>query len=192
MKNIFIITILFLSITFAQVSWKVDKSHSKIGFSVTHLVITDVEGQFNKFDGVVSSKDINFNDPKIEIIIDAASINTDNEGRDKHLRADDFFNTEKFPEIKFVGQQYKKVGKNKFKLTGDLTLKDVTKKVTFNVEQRGPVKDFNGKLRAGFKISTVINRFDYNLKWDSVVEAGPVVGKEVTININFEIIQDSK
>lgn len=189
MKKI-IFAILSLSFLFAQVNWKLDKSHSKIGFSVKHLVITDVEGSFDKYDGTVITKDDKFENPQISFTLDANSINTQNEGRDKHLKNEDFFDVGKYPEIKFVGKSYKKISNDKYELIGDLTIKNITKQVKFDVINNGTIKDFRGNTRTGFKITTEINRFDFDLKWNSMIEVGPVVGKNVQIIVNLQLIKE--
>ncbi|MCU0425137.1 MAG: YceI family protein [Candidatus Kapabacteria bacterium] len=173
---------------FAQSSWTLDKSHSSVKFGVQHLVVSEVEGSFKSFTGTVNAKDDQFTDAKIDFAVDIASINTDDEKRDGHLKSDDFFNAEKFPQMKFVGKTFKKTGKNKYKLTGDLTIRDVTKTVSFDVDFGGIVKDPWGNTKAGFKAVTSINRFDYNLKWNTMLEAGgAVVGKDVKITVNIEL-----
>jgi polyisoprenoid-binding protein YceI len=166
----------------------VDKSHSKVQFSVTHLVITDVVGQFKNYDVKVETNGDDFTDAKIEFTADVNSINTENEGRDKHLKSDDFFNAEKFPKITFIGKSMKKVGEGKYKLTGDFTIRDVTKTITLDVLFRGIVKDPWGNTKAGFKVTGEVNRFDYNLKWNNLLETGgAVVGKEVSIIVDLEL-----
>ncbi|MBK7981006.1 MAG: YceI family protein [Ignavibacteriae bacterium] len=191
MKTIKIAAILLLiaGVNFAQTTWSIDKSHSKIGFSVTHMIITETEGQFDNFDISVESKsDNNFEDAKINFSADVNSINTDNEKRDQHLKSDDFFNAEKFPKMTFIGKSFKKVSEKNYKLVGDLTIRDVTKSVTLDVKYNGTVKDPWGNTKAGFKISGVINRFDYGLKWNAALETGGlVVSEDVTININLEL-----
>ncbi len=178
----------FAQSTFAQSSWTLDKSHSSVKFGVQHLVVSEVEGSFKSFTGTVNAKDDQFTDAKIDFAVDIASINTDDEKRDGHLKSDDFFNAEKFPQMKFVGKTFKKTGKNKYKLTGDLTIRDVTKTVSFDVDFGGIVKDPWGNTKAGFKAVTSINRFDYNLKWNTMLEAGgAVVGKDVKITVNIEL-----
>jgi polyisoprenoid-binding protein YceI len=173
---------------YAQTAWSVDKSHSAVKFSVSHLVVSEADGVFKSFTGTVSAKDDAFSDAKIDFAVDVASINTDDEKRDAHLKSDDFFNAEKFPQMKFVSKSWKKAGKNTFKLGGDLTIRDVTKPVTFDVTLGGVVKDPWGNTKAGFKAKTVINRFDYNLKWTAAIEGGGlVVGKDVTIALNIEL-----
>jgi polyisoprenoid-binding protein YceI len=184
---------LLLSVTtFAQsTAWKFDPAHTQIRFSVTHMVISEVTGDFKKFDGDVKSNGTDFSNALINFTADVNSINTDNEKRDGHLKSDDFFNADKYPQIKFVGKTMQKVGKNKYKLTGDFTIRDVTKKVTLDVTYTGSASAF-GQEKAGFKLSGKINRFDYNLKWNSLLEAGgAVVGKDVEITCNVELVKQA-
>jgi polyisoprenoid-binding protein YceI len=171
----------------AQTKWIADKSHSKIQFNVTHMVISEVAGMFKSFDiNVQSSKD-DFSDANIDFTADVASIYTDNDRRDAHLKSDDFFNAEKFPKMIFKGKSFKKIEGNNFKLTGDLTIRDITKEVTLDVVYNGTVQAW-GKTVAGFKIKGAINRFDYNLKWNTLLEAGgAMVAKTVYINIDLEL-----
>lgn len=190
MKKAVFVVLLVLGFTFvnAQTKWNIDKSHSNVGFAVTHLIISEVTGQFKSFDGNIEFSKDDLSDANINFSIDAASISTENEGRDKHLRSDDFFNAEKFPKITFVGKSIKKVAGKKFKLVGDFTLRDVTKSITLDVVYNGSIKDPWGNTKAGFKITGELNRFDYNLKWNNLMEAGgAVVGKEVTITVNLEL-----
>jgi polyisoprenoid-binding protein YceI len=117
-----------------------------------------------------------------------ASINTDNTARDNHLKSDDFFNAEKFPEIKFTSTSFEKVGEGKYKITGDLTIRDVTKKVVFDAVYNGSIKTPWGNTAMSWTAATVINRFDYNLKWNKALESGGLIaGQDVTITINLEM-----
>jgi len=171
----------------APTKWVTDNAHTNVIFSVSHLVVSDVEGSFKSFDGSLEAEKADFSDAKIFFSIDVNSINTDNENRDKHLKSDDFFSAEKFPKIKFVSTSFQPIGGNKYKLTGDLTIKDVTKQVVFDVSYGGTVNIFGG-THIGFKAKTTINRFDYNLKWDKVTETGGmIVGKDVDITINIDL-----
>jgi len=188
--------LLFVSLINAQTKeenvWAVDKAHSKIGFAVTHLLISEVEGYFKDFDLKVVTDREDFVDAKIEFTAKTASIFTDNEKRDEHLKSDDFFNSEKFPEMKFVSKSFKKVGKNKYKLTGDLTIRDVTKPITLDVVYNGTVKDPWGNTKAGFNVTGKLNRFDYGLKWNALTElGGAVVDKIVKLRINVQLKQQS-
>lgn len=193
MKKVFTIlaSMLLTAGAFAQSNtWKTDASHSNVKFTVTHLVVSEVEGYFKTFAGTLVSSKPDFTDAAINFSVDINSINTDNEGRDKHLKSDDFFNAEKFPQMTFKSTSFKKVGDKKYVLEGDLTIRDITKKVKFDVVYGGTVKDPWGNIKAGFKATGAINRFDYNLKWNSVTEAGgAVVSKEVAIVLNLEFAQ---
>ena len=167
-------------------TWVVDKPHTNVKFSVAHLVISDVDGNFKSFDGTMESSKPDFSDAKITFTADVNSINTDNEMRDNHLKSDDFFNAAKYPQIKFVSTSFTPQGDNKYKLVGDLTIRDVTKSVTFDVKYGGTVVAMGG-THAGFKATTKIDRFDYNLKWSKTTEAGGLVaGKDVEITINAD------
>lgn len=175
----------------AQTKWNFDVSHTNVGFEVDHMLITTVEGEFNEYEGTVTTNGEDFKDAKINFTIDVSSINTDNEKRDNHLKSDDFFNAEKFPNITFKGKSMEKVAGDDWKLVGDLTIRDVTKEVELNVDFKGLVQGPWGNTRVGFDISGVINRFDYNLKWSKVLEAGGlVVGEDVTFNIDVQLIKE--
>lgn len=177
----------------AQTNWKVDNSHSKIGFSVTHMMVSETEGKFKLYDGKVSSAtETDFTNASVEFSIDVASINTDDDRRDGHLKSDDFFNAEKYPKMTFKStsmKQGKKAGE--YVLEGDLAIRDVTKKVKLIATTSGKtVKDPYGLTRLGFKISGSINRVDYGLKWNAVLEAGGVaVSETVNITCNIELIK---
>lgn len=171
----------------AQGDWTIDKAHTSIRFGVTHMVISEVDGEFRTFSGKVTSSKDDFTDAQVEFTLDVDSINTDNPNRDNHLKGDDFFNAEKYPHITFKSTSVKKLEGNKYELEGDLTIRDVTKKVKFDVVYNGTVTDTRGGTHAGFKATTSINRFDYNLKWNSMMDSGPVVGKDVTITVNIEL-----
>lgn len=192
MKKVILITAALIAqvALFAQTKWNVDVAHSNVKFTVVHLVISDVEGSFNTFNGSMTSTKPDFAESTIEFTVDVNSINTNNEMRDTHLKSDDFFNAEKFPKMKFKSTSFKKVSGNKYLLIGNLTLRDVTKSVKFNVTYGGTAKDGYGNTKAGFKASTVINRFDYGLKWNALTEAGgATVGKNVTIDLRLEFAQ---
>lgn len=163
-----------------------DKGHSNVKFTVTHMVVSEVDGSFKNFDGTVESAKPDFSDAVVSFTVDVASVDTDNENRDKHLKSDDFFNAEQFPQMKFQSTSMKSLGNNKYQLIGNLTIRDITKPVTFDVTYGGSINTPKG-AKIGFKANTTINRFDYNLKWDRATEAGSlVVAKEVTIKINAQ------
>ena len=186
MAGLFVVTL-----TKGQGAWTLDKSHSSVKFTIEHLVISEVEGRFTSFDGTLQASNPDFTDAKISFTADVNSINTDNESRDKHMRADDFFNAEKFPKMTFTSTAFKKVGDKKYQLSGNLTIRDVTKPVVFDVTYGGTVKDPWGNTKAGFKATAKINRFDYNLKWNTLTEmGGAVAGSDVTIIVNVEFAKN--
>lgn len=171
----------------AQTKWNVDASHSNVKFSVSHLVVSEVEGSFRKFDGTIDAATEDFNNAKITFTVDVASINTDNDKRDEHLKSDDFFNAEKFPKMTFASTSFKKGKGNNYTLEGNLTIRDVTKKVKIPVTYGGTTKDPWGNIKAGFKGTATISRQAYGLKWNTLTEAGgAVVGDEVTMILKLE------
>jgi polyisoprenoid-binding protein YceI len=173
----------------AQTTWKVDKSHSNVKFAVSHMVVSEVEGSFRMFDGSLVASKADLSDAKVNFSVDVASVNTDNEKRDGHLKSDDFFNAEKFPKMSFVSKSMKPLGGNKYALTGDLTLRDVTKTVTFDVTYGGQINTGRG-VKAGFKAKTTIDRLQYGLKYAPALETGGLaVGKDVEITVLLEMDQ---
>ncbi|MDO1444800.1 YceI family protein [Rhodocytophaga aerolata] len=171
-----------LSVVAQKTSWQIDPAHSKIGFTVTHLVISEVEGSFKKVDAKMVSTKPDFTDSQIEFSADVNSIDTENEDRDKHLKSADFFDAANHDKIKFVSKTFKKVSGNEYKLTGDLTIKGVTKPVTLDVVYGGTAKDPYGNTKAGFKVNGKISRKEYGLTWNTLTEAGgAVVGDEVEL-----------
>ncbi len=188
-KSLLFITVLVVSSLFAQgTGWNLDKAHSSIGFSIKHMVISEVSGNFKDYDVTFKSTKSDFTDATVVASIKVASINTDNEKRDGHLRTDDFFNAEKFPLITFKSTSFEKTGENKYKITGDLTIRDVTKKVTFDAVYNGSIKAPWGAQIYSWKATLIINRFDYNLKWNKAIEAGGlIVGDSVNITLNLEL-----
>lgn len=183
-----VILVLFAVLSLnAQTKWTTDKAHSKAQFTVTHLIISEVTGEFKTFDVNVQASKDDFSDAKIDFSADIASINTDNEKRDAHLKSDDFFNAEKFPKMTFKGKSMKKIDEKNYKLVGDLTIRDVTKEITLDVIYNGTIQAW-GQTKAGFKIKGEVNRLDYNLKWNALMEAGgAVVSKTVYITIDLEL-----
>ncbi len=191
MKKFLAVLVLLVSVSFAQAqNWTCDASHSNVLFTVDHLVISEVQGYFRVFDGKMTSTKDDLTDANIEFSIDASSINTDNDYRDKHLKSEDFFNSEKFPKIKFRGTSITKVSDGVYRLTGMMTIRDISKEVTFDLRYRGETKNGYGKQVRGFKAETSINRFDYNLKWNKATEmGGAIVGKDVKIVCNIEMVK---
>ena len=181
-KSLFVLlAALFISSgMFAQTTYKVDPYHSSINFKVKHLGISFVNGKFEKFDGTITGSD--FKTAKVDFTVDVNSINTSVTPRDNHLQSADFFDVEKFPKMTFSSTSFKKSGK-KYKLTGNLTIKDVTRLVTFDVKMGGKNKAKDGAEIHGFSAKTTINRFDYNVAYDPDLTS---VGKDVTIYLYLE------
>lgn len=174
----------------AQTTWLVDDVHSNVRFSVSHLIISEVEGSFRVYSGALTFESPELTNAKVDFAVDVASINTENVMRDGHLKSDDFFNAEQFPNMTFKSATWKKLDDKRYELEGDLTIRDVTKRVTFAVVFGGTVKDPWGNVKAGFKATTTINRFEYGLKWNALTEAGgATVGKDVNITLNLEFAQ---
>jgi len=172
-------------------SWNIDPDHSNIGFKVRHLMVSNVKGSFEKVSGTVDINDKDITKSKVEVTIDTASINTNVQKRDEHLRSADFFDVTKFPTMTFVSKKVAKAGKDKLKVTGDLTLHGVTKEVVLDVE--GPAKEIKdpwGNQRRGASATTKINRKDFGLVWNKALETGGVaVGEEVFITLEIEVIK---
>ena len=191
MQRFLILLLLFpASAVFAQVParWVIDPVHSQVTFSVSHLKIADISGRFKTYNATILASKPDFTDADIQFNIDVSSLSTDNEMRDNHLKSDDFFNAENYPEITFTGKGLKKVNGNKFILTGDLTIRNVTKTVTLDVTYSGTIDDPWGNTKAGFRIEGVINRFDFDLKWNNMTDTGTAVaGAEVYLVINLEL-----
>jgi polyisoprenoid-binding protein YceI len=169
--------------------YTIDPGHSEVSFQVRHLV-TQVRGKFNEYQGTIALDPAKLESSKVEFRIKAASIDTDLADRDKHLRAEDFFFVEKYPEIVFKSEQIKATGKDTYDVTGKLTLRGVTKTVTLPVTFLGKVRDPWGNDKAGFALETTINRKDYGIVWNAALDNGGVVlGDDVKIAINLETQQ---
>ncbi len=187
-----IAALMMMSAANAQTNWKVDNSHSKLGFSVTHMMVSETEGKFKVFEGQATSKtDMDFTDATINFSADAASINTEDEKRDGHLKSPDFFDVEKYPKITFKSTSMKPTGKGStsYNLEGELTMHGVTKKVKFlAIGASKTVKDPYGNIKNGFKVTGTVNRKEYGLNWNAALEAGGVaVSDEVKIELNIEL-----
>lgn len=185
-----VLLIAALSASAQKTTWSFDKTHSKVQFDISHMVISEVSGRFLDYEGTVLADKGDFSDAKIDFSIDVKSIDTDDEKRDQHLRSPDFFDAAQYPKITFKGKSMKKIGENKYKLTGDFTLHGVTKTIELNVVYGGTVKDPYGNIKAGFKVTGVINRTDFGLKYNSIIDSGGLmIGEEVTIICKFELIK---
>ena len=176
----------------ATTKWAIDPMHSEVQFKVKHLMITTVTGYFKSFDLEVETETEDFNTAKrIEFTADINSIDTNNAQRDTHLKSNDFFNAEQHPQLKFAGRSYESSG-DTAKLHGELTIREITKPVTLNVEFGGIVVDPYGQIKAGFTVDGKINRKEFNLMWDAVTEAGQVVvGNEIRIHCEIQLVKQS-
>lgn len=171
-------------------AWKIDTAHSEVNFTVRHMMISNARGRFEKFDGTVNFNTAEPEKSSAEVKIEVASINTKEPNRDGHLRSPDFFDAEKYPSLTFVSTRAVKESENTGKVYGNLTIKDITKPVVLNVEYSGMAKSPWGTYSAGFTATTKINRKDWDLTWNKTLETGGMlVGDEITINIELEIIQ---
>lgn len=171
----------------AITKWTVDPMHSLVQFKVRHLMITNVTGSFQHFDGTIETDGEDFTQGRVVFTIKVDSIDTANDQRDTHLKSDDFFSAEKFPLISFTGTGFKRVSGVDFELTGNLTIRDITKPVTLKVEYGGVAQDFYGNTKAGFGVAGKINRKEFGLIWNGVTEAGSVVvSDEVRIDADVQ------
>lgn len=169
----------------ANTNWKIDTDHSEIAFKVKHMMISTVTGYFENFEASIDSENENFNDAKIKFSAKTDSINTKNEDRDTHLKSDDFFNSEKFPELSFVSKSF-----DGEKLIGDMTIRDITKEIILDVDFNGVAVDPYGQTKSGFEIKGEINRKDFNLTWSAVTEAGSiVVSDKVKLVVDAQFIK---
>ena len=185
--SIVLMVFLFLVIGSQAAEWDIDKAHSNFGFSVRHMVITTVKGGFDSFEGTISNFDgNNLAEAQVEVTIDIASIDTNNERRDNHLRSPDFFDSEQFPQMTFKSTKIIPGEDDTFKLVGELTIKGVTKDVTFDCEYHGTVNVMDTE-KAGFSAETTINRKDFGILWDKTLDTGALVaGDDVNIMIEVE------
>lgn len=174
----------------APANWSLDASHSQVGFAVKHLVISNVRGEFTKYEGKLVLDDADATRSSVEATIDASSIDTRVADRDTHLKSPDFLDAAKYPSITFRSSRVEKAGKDRLRVTGDLTLHGVTKPVVLEVTTTPEVKGMYGETRRGFSATTKIDRKAFGLTWNKLVEAGPAVGDEVTIALDLEVVKD--
>ncbi len=175
----------------ATTKWVLDPSHSELGFKVKHLMVTNVSGSFNNFSVTAETSGDDFANAVVTFSADTTSISTNSEQRDEHLKSADFFDAANFPAITFKATAFEKKGSGEeYELTGDLTIKDVTKSVKLNVEYGGLVKDPWGNNKAGFTVTGKINRKDFGLNWNAMLETGGVmVSEDVKINSEIQLIK---
>lgn len=167
--------------------WSIDNSHSEVAFKVKHMMISTVSGQFDEFNASIESDGDDFKNAQFNFSAKIDSVNTKNKDRDGHLKSDDFFNAEAFPELKFVSKSF-----DGSTLLGDLTIRDISKEVSLDVDFNGIAVDPYGQTKAGFEISGTINRKDFNLSWDAITEAGNiVVSDKVKLLIDAQFVKKS-
>lgn len=186
---VFFLTLLPTAVLSA--TWQIDPAHANVEFKVKHMMVANVKGVFAKLEGTIEADDADLAKAKVSVTIDTASIDTNNAKRDEHLRSPDFFDVAKFPTMTFASKRIVATGGSVSQVIGDLTIRDVTREVTLEVaELSAPVKDPWGNLRRGVTASAQINRKDFGLTWNKVLEAGGVaVGDEVKIALDIELIR---
>jgi polyisoprenoid-binding protein YceI len=171
-------------------TWSIDAAHSGINFAIRHMVVSKVRGRFTKFAGTASIDDADLTRSSVEATIDASSIDTSTPQRDTHLRSPDFFDVERFPELRFRSTRIEKVADERYRVIGGLTIRDVTREVTLDVEYAGRGKDPWGNERLAFAAKTAIDRKDFGLGWNQVLEAGGVlVGDRVEIELDVQVVK---
>ena len=174
-------------------SWKIDSAHTQAAFTVRHMMISNVRGEFGKVSGMVDFDEENPTQTKVDVQIDVASVNTREPQRDQHLKSPDFFNAELYPTITFKSKRVERTGDKSARMIGDLTIKDVTREIKLDVDYAGMVQNPWGATSAGFTATTKINRKNWDLNWNVALEAGGwLVGEDVKIEIELEIIKEAE
>jgi polyisoprenoid-binding protein YceI len=173
-----------------KTKWNLDGTHSGIHFAVRHMVVSKVRGRFAAFAGTLDLDHTDLTRSTVEVTIDASSIDTGTAQRDDHLRSADFFDVEKFPTLRFRSKRIEKLGKDHFRVIGDLTIRDVTREVPVDVEYGGRGKDPWGNERAGFSAKAAVDRRDFGLQWNQVLETGGLlVGDRVEIDLDIQAVK---
>ena len=174
-------------------TYKIDPAHSEVTFKVRHLMISNVTGNFSKFDAIMTCDDNDdFTNASVKFEADVNSVSTNQEQRDKHLLTDDFFNAEQYPQITFKSTSVEKKGDDEYVLHGDLTIRDVTKNIALDVTYTGKIVDPWGQEKHGFEISGKISRKEFGLKWNALTETGGiVVSDEVRLHVNVQMVKQA-
>jgi polyisoprenoid-binding protein YceI len=173
-------------------TWAIDPTHSEVQFKVKHLMVSTVTGSFGQYEGQLVMTGDDFEDAQISFSADIASISTNLEQRDNHLKSADFFDADQFPKLTFSSTGMKKTGDDTYQLSGDLTIRGVTKPVVLKAEYGGQMQDFYGQTKAGFELSGVIKRKEFGLSWDAVTEAGGVVvSDDVRLIMNIQVTKQA-
>lgn len=193
MKSLLTLALAFFTagISSAQPAvWRADPAHSNITFAVDYMVLTEVTGNFKEFDATLTSDGAHPERDSVRVSIKTASVNTENDKRDAHLRSADFFDAQQYPEITFVSKSFQKGEGNQYRIIGDLMMRGVTKPITIDAMYMGQIKDMRGNLRQGFKGTTTINRSDFGVKYNAALETGGVlIGNNVTVTINAQFVK---
>jgi polyisoprenoid-binding protein YceI len=176
----------------SKTTWNVDNLHSEVHFKVKHLVISTVTGSFNSFTGQAVTEGDQFEDAAVIFDIDVNSVDTGQPGRDEHLKNTDFFEVEKYPQFKFVSSSFKKAKEDIYKLTGDLTMKGVTKEVELEAEYGGTERDSYGNTKVGFEVTGVIDRKDFNISFNALTETGGLaLGEKIKLVANIQLAKQA-
>lgn len=168
-------------------TYQIDPAHSRVGFATRHMTVSVIRGQFREFKGTVTTADDNPASAQVELTVQAASIDSGIEARDNHLRGDDYFAVEKYPELRFQSKSIEPAGGGRFRVTGDLTIRDTTKPVTLEAELGGPIQDPFGNTRVGITLTGSISRKEWGLTANPTIEGGgPVIADEVKLEVETE------
>ncbi|MBI2428895.1 MAG: YceI family protein [Ignavibacteriales bacterium] len=171
-------------------NWKIDTAHTNINFTVAHMVIAEVTGNFKEFEGTVTASKEDFSDAVVDVTIKAASINTENPDRDAHLRSADFFDAENHPVVTFKSTKTDLIGEGKLKISGDLSIRGITKQIVLDAKFKGKAVSPYGHMIAAFKASATIHRKEFGLQWNAALETGGfLVGEEIELTLNVEVVQ---
>jgi polyisoprenoid-binding protein YceI len=172
-------------------AWELDSAHTQVEFTVKHMMVTTVRGRFTTFGGVLDLDEQHPNASSVNITIQAASVDTGQEGRDTHLRSADFFDVVQYPTITFVSKRFESLGGERYRVTGDLTIHGVTREVPLEVDVEGPIKDMQGKRRAAFSIRGEISRKEFGLNWNVALESGGwLVSDKVALVVEAEAVEN--
>lgn len=174
-------------------SWQIDQAHSHIQFAVRHMMISTVRGEFEKFNGTIDFDPENPEQSQVSVRIDAASINTRQPDRDNHLRSADFLNVEEYPVLLFESKRIERLGDNRGRVVGDLTIRGVTREVVLDVEYAGMARSPWGTTSAGFSATTTLDRKEWGLTWNQALETGGVlVGDKIKVDIEIELVKQEE
>lgn len=172
-------------------TWTIDPVHSNVEFAVKHMMVSTVKGHFRSFSGTIDIDEANPEDSSVTASIETASVDTGEAQRDAHLRSADFFDVERFPQMTFRSTRVERVDDTHWKVVGELTIRDVTKDVVLDTEYEGQIKDAFGKQRAAFTAETVLNRHEFGLNWNGLIETGGViVGDKVRVTLNIAAVRE--